>query len=83
MIVRKMRKHGRQAIGFRVPPIALVRLSVSARRTFGSAAAARRWLHRPHPMLGGEAPLAFARTGTEALSQVHSLLVAIQYGGSA
>jgi uncharacterized protein (DUF2384 family) len=50
------------------------------RETFATPTDARHWWRSPHPVLGGAAPSAAARTASGA-ERVREVLVALRYGG--
>lgn len=57
----------------------LAQLLLHAERALGSRSAAREWLKRPNPGLGGVSPLEFARTEPGAF-EVRNLLGSLEYG---
>jgi len=59
----------------------LLELNQLAEDTFESPEEAQAWLRRGHPMLGGEAPLDWARTAYGA-ERVKEILIAVKYGGA-
>jgi len=59
----------------------LLELDQMAVDTFESQAASSGWLRKPHPMLDGESPLAYARSSHGA-QRVKDMLVAMKYGGA-
>ena len=78
----------RKASGAALPQDAAVKalqatdLVAQATEVFGSPQQAALWLTKPHPLLGGEAPLKRARTPW-GMSKVQGVLVALRYGGAA
>lgn len=57
----------------------LARLLAYAEQVFGDGAEARTFIHRPHPELGGQSPLAAASTELGA-RRVEAVLNALEYG---
>jgi uncharacterized protein (DUF2384 family) len=51
-----------------------------ARETFETSGEARAWLRQPHPMLGGDSPVAYSKSRTGA-QRVKDILIAIKHSG--
>ena len=59
-----------------------MQLQLFAADVFGGVEPARKWLHQPHPMLGGMAPSDFADNEFGA-QKVRGMLAGLKYGGVA
>jgi len=59
-----------------------IELETLAQETFETAEEAAAWLRRPHPMLGGKAPLGCGKSSYGA-QRVRDILLAIKYGNDA
>ena len=64
-------------------PIPLeLELELFARDVFGSVESAREWMQKPHPMLDGVTPSAFADNESRA-QKVRGMLASLKHGGVA
>jgi uncharacterized protein (DUF2384 family) len=57
-------------------------LQLFAADVFGSVESAQKWLQKPHPILDGISPRAFANNEARA-QKVRGILASLKYGGMA